>query len=153
MKNVFKKALCLLTASLMFILCACNNSAENNGLKENEATLETILSADKINFDANYVEVSIYSDKISFFTNKNKDFFKALTSFLKDTNLSNEKTDLEKQDVDNFYIGVYDGKTNVGFYIYENDVVKELHKGAFTYYYCEGIYKKFQETFSTVGKI
>lgn len=149
MKNAFKKVLCLLTAVLMLILCACNNSAENNSsLKENEATLETILGADKINFDANYVEVSIYLDENSFFTNKNKDFFKALTSFLKDTKLANEKTDLEKQDVDNFCIGVYDGKTNVGFCIYENDVVEELHKGAFTYYYCEGIYKKFEETFS-----
>ena len=77
MKNVFKKALCLLTASLMLILCACNNSAENNSSwKENEATLETILGADKINFDANYVQVNVYSDTYSFFTNRNKDFYK-----------------------------------------------------------------------------
>lgn len=151
MKNVFKKVLCLLTAVLMLILCACNNSAEksNNSSKENQVTLETLLGADKINLDANYVEISIYSDENSFFTNKNKDFFEALTSFLKDTKLANEKTDLKKQDADNFYITVDDGKNAVRFSISETDVIAKCDVAEFTYYYCEGIYKKFEKTFSS----
>lgn len=151
MKNVLKKALCLLTAVLMLILCACNNSAEksNNSSKENQVTLETLLGADKINFDANYVQVNVYSDTYSFFTNRNKDFYKTLVSFLKNTKFPKEKTDLEKQDVDNFYITVDEGESSVCFSIYKNDVIEKLHKGAFTYYYCEGIYKKFEKAFSS----
>lgn len=149
MKNAFKKVLCLLTAVLMLILCACNNSAENNSsLKENEATLETILGADKINFDANYVQVNVYSDTYSFFTNRNKDFYKTLVSFLKNTKFPKEKTDLEKQDVDNFYITVDQGESSVCFSIYKNDVIVKHDVAEFTYY-CEGIYKKFEKAFSS----
>lgn len=150
MKNVFKKVLCLLTAVLMLILCACNNSAEksNNSSKENQVTLETLLGADKINFDANYVQVNVYSDTYSFFTNRNKDFYKTLVSFLKNTKFPKEKTDLEKQDVDNFYITVDEGESSVCFSIYKNDVIVKHDVAEFTYY-CEGIYKKFEKAFSS----
>ena len=147
MKIFIKKVFCIILAVLILSLCGCNKPTENDKIDHTEksVTLENVSNANLIQFDGIHVEICIYSDENYYFSNRNKDFYEKFIAFLKDTEFVSQQ--VERTDSKNFYISIYDGENSASFSIYETDIIRVVNSTASGSYYCEGVYKKFVDTF------
>lgn len=149
MKSIEKKIFCVILAILVLSLCGCSKNVENSEIAttENIVNLETAGNFDSIQFDNPYVSISIHSDENYYFSNRNKSFYQEFTAFLKDVELRSHP--VEKIDSKCFYISIFDGENDASFSVYETDNIIIFNLTESYYYYCEGIYERFINTFDT----
>lgn len=141
-----KKALCLILALVLTLtLCGCGNKVGNNS--ENLISLKSLSNFDKINFNNKHIEISVYSDEAFYFSNRNEDFCEKLVSFIENTKFDSQQVEAPK--CDDFYISIYDDENRASFSIYENDIVGKVTASESVYYFCDGIYNSFKETFTS----
>ncbi len=137
-----KKPLCLILSILLILtLCGCGNNSDN------QLYLKTISGSDKINFDNPHIEISVYSDEAYYFSNRNEDFLEKLIYFIENTNFDSQQVEAPK--CEDFYISIYDDENHASFSIYENDIVGKVTASESVYYFCDGIYNSFKETFTS----
>ncbi|MBO5358762.1 MAG: hypothetical protein J6A78_05525 [Clostridia bacterium] len=138
MKKSLQKACCALICILVFCLCGCGETQE-----ENKISLANAVELEKPESDKQHFEIRIYSDEVYSFSNRNNEFFEKFFDFIENVEFDSQQ--VEKSDFDYIYVSIYDGKIVYPFSIYENDVIG-IHYDE-TSYYCEGIYEKFKTTF------
>jgi len=143
---------CIMVAILTLTLCSCNKASDGGNIADADPfiSLETASQCDTIQFDATHVEIDIFSDENYYFSNRNEDFYKKFTNFLKDTKFSPKQVDSAKGD--HFSFSICDGSKYASFSIYENDVICGSSGSKYSYYYCKGVYNKFVETFDVFLK-
>ncbi len=144
------KATCLILATFFILsLCGCNENAinqANSEITESTISLAVLSECDTVAFDTAHVEINIYANEYFYFSNRNEHFYKAFMDFLKNTKFSAQPT--EKTGTQSIYIHVVGNEKNGAFSLYDTDVIETFDGvGERRFYYCEGIYDKFEKTF------
>ena len=153
---------CALLIVLVFCFFGCKNDVSsdieenttaaqtttNDDDAEKPVTLESVCGADTIDFDADYVEIAVYSDLDYRFSDRNEDFCLSLTEFLKNTKFNSVLTD-KAEDGNYYFVSIFENKNHASFSVYDTDVICVVDVYDRNLYYCEGVYDSFEKTFGT----
>ncbi len=142
--------ICVFLLCLSLMGCRIDSIQEKNPADE-QISLESVCLATgynstKIQLDDPHVEVQIYTDESYDFSNRNEAFYAAFASFLKDTTFSNRQVERPNTD-DYVYFSIYGENGSASFSIFETDIIEKTTATENSYYYCDGIYDQFQNTF------
>ena len=146
--------------ALVFVFCltACGNvnsgtaegSTEHSQMEatdptENLADTETAGILDHLRLDRPYVEIRIYTEEQSLFSNRNKAFFREFTAFWKD--VESRLQPAKRTDAAKISVSIDDGKSITSLSVYEGDVIEVWNAAERRWYACEGVYEGFTKTF------
>ena len=157
MKKTF---LCALIDVLVFCFSGCKSedlpnieenitavqTAQEANDTDNIVSLESACGAGDIDLDADYVEISVYSDSNYCFSNRNEDFYLSLTEFLENTKLNSVQADTT-DDEDYYYVSINENGNLASFSVYATDIISIVDLAKTDMYYSKGIYDSFEKIF------
>ena len=149
MTMLIRKVLCFVIAFGVCMLCSCQAVSNSDivGGAPQPVSLATASGADKIPFDGSHVEISVHTDEDYYFSNRNVPFCEKFAAFLENVMLSEQTT--PSTDSDYVYVSVNRDNQIASFSVYDTDVVGVIDIEGTEYYYCEGVYDRFADTFSS----